>query len=143
MNELGESILKAMIESNITTENEKDLTQKISEEYVKLFGSSEYKDKITLYPGTEEGLKILQQFNLSLGVLSNGSMQALERDLGYLFPYFQFTICQAKKPDCSIYLQNLSKINLKPNVNKLEMKKIVTKFQNIFLGNCLYWRCCF
>lgn len=88
----------------------------LRDEFTKEFGSPENKSLITLYEGTEDGLKVLREMKLGLGVLSNGSMKSLQRDLGDLFSYFKFVIAEANKPDPTIFLNELSKVGLRPEV---------------------------
>ena len=43
-----------------------------------------------------------------LGVLSNSTQKALERDIENLLPFFKFTVIDVKKPNTEIYLRKLS-----------------------------------
>jgi len=91
------------------------LVKKISDEYSHLFGSSqEAKDRILLVEGVEDRLKRVQARNYVLGVLSNGSQKALERDLGHLQKYFSLFVSEAKKPDATTYIKSLNSIGIKP-----------------------------
>jgi HAD superfamily hydrolase (TIGR01509 family) len=69
---------------------------------------------ITLYEGVEDSIKAMSQKHLLLGLLSNGSAKALERDVGHLFSYFQFTIAHAEKPETASFLAALKRLNILP-----------------------------
>lgn len=107
----GEDQLNNLIKQHKIDET---LITNISLDFKTLFALPENKDKIILMPGTEEGLKKLKEKGFQLGLLSNSTMKALERDLGHLFHFFQFTIDEAKKPDTKVYLEALKNLGLSP-----------------------------
>lgn len=87
----------------------------VRDEYQRLFASAEVKELIAMYDGAEDGAQRLKACDFVLGVLSNGSLKALERDLGHIFESFAFTVTEADKPDPTKYLQALKSINVEPH----------------------------
>ena len=86
----------------------------ISEEYKRLFSLPEYKSQVKILPGSEDCLVYLSKI-YTLGVLSNGTKQSLERDMGHLLKYFKFTVTEAQKPSTKLFIENLNSLDILPS----------------------------
>jgi HAD superfamily hydrolase (TIGR01549 family) len=112
----GEERLNALIERKERAgEVDGELVTRVRDQYQTLFGSDEAKELISMYDGAEESVKLLRERNYTLGVLSNGSLKALKRDLGHLFDHFAFAMAEANKPNPTKYLQALRSANVEPH----------------------------
>jgi HAD superfamily hydrolase (TIGR01549 family) len=107
----GEKKLNEIIKN---TKIDEKLIENIRDEFKKLFSLPENKDKIILFDNIDEGLKDLNEMNYILGVLSNGTMKSLERDIGNLMHYFKFVISESDKPEPKMYLKALKELNIQP-----------------------------
>ena len=71
--ELIGAILKESVDDN--------LRRKIMEDYTKIFSSQEVKDMVEIYSGVKESVAALKDAKIILGISTNSTHAAVERDL--------------------------------------------------------------
>ena len=104
---------KLLMEEMRARQVPEELVEKIRSSFRREFSSDENRSLVSILPGVESGLKILQN-KYTLAVLSNSTQKSLDRDLGQLSHHFTFMIPDAEKPDPSVLLRTLSNNNIIP-----------------------------
>lgn len=109
-----------LIEENLKESVDNNLRKKIMEDYTKIFSSHEVEDMVEIYDGVKESIEALKEVKIILGILTNSTHAAVERDLKNVgLKNFSVIICQEdiknKKPNPEGILLACQKLGVSPS----------------------------
>lgn len=113
--ENAEELMEAMLRESV----DDNLRRKIMEDYTKIFSSQEVEDMVEIYSGVKESIAALGGAKIILGISTNSTHAAVERDLKDVgLENFSVIICQEdvknKKPHPEGILLACEKIGINP-----------------------------